>query len=687
MTTRTRILTSMTLALTILIGVPALAQPGVCEYERRNGSRATRYQDFRDEDRFEDYDSRYLPASWQDRRIDRDNYRSDRGTDWRDYRLSENSDRYRHRPVSFEDYRRNDRSRYQDLDDPFRTPRRRHDDGIATEHRYRIPLRDYGSSRDDRLDYDFGLNRLRDRDSLDRNYERIDLNRRSRPSSGYDPLTPPLPRRDGGSEVEALNERLTARYQNPTTVRTIRSLSSDQAIRLFREVSAQTDSRHLEPSSYDLRVRRALRNLALALDNQTATQALGISQQSFQVDGFRNSMARLWDDMSVRSRSDAEQVMQTVMQYAQQVQGITPGMVAYEFSNATVDTLDKFSALEPAEPSRGPSAALESEMVGIGIEVKLHDDGLLLVRALRGGPAAEAGLKSGDVITAINRRDIAGMAMAQSVDLIKGQSGSRIQLQFERNGRRNQTVTLTRRRFRVWTVNDVRMVSGSDVGYLNLSQFAQSSTQEIDSALKQLHRQGMKSLVLDLRGNPGGLLTTCVEITNRFLPCGTIVSTKGRLSGDNMHESATFNRTWDTPLVVLVDGDSASASEILAAAIQDNERGVVVGEKSYGKGTVQTHFPLQSINGNLRLTTARFYSPSGRAMSGSGVTPDVRIRDEDGVANGDRVLNEAIRIAQSRQVKEMAANSGKCQLKNAPLQRNSFKGDMFDAVQPKTALR
>ncbi len=391
--------------------------------------------------------------------------------------------------------------------------------------------------------------------------------------------------------------------------------------------------------------------------------------------------------MSVRSRSDAERVMQTVMDSARQIPGMTPGMVAYEFSNATVDTLDRFSALEPAEPASGPSAALESEMVGIGVEIKPHDDGLLLIRALRGGPAAEAGLKNGDIITAINQRTIAGMPMAQSVDLIKGQSGSRVQLKITRDGYRSQTVTLTRRRFRVWSVNDVRMVSGTDIGYINLSQFAQSSTQEVDQALDQLYKKGMKSLVLDLRGNPGGLLTTCVQITNRFLPCGTIVSTKGRLSSDNMHESATFSRTWDVPLVVLVDGDSASASEIFAAAVQDNQRGVVVGEQSYGKGTVQTHFPLQSINGNLRLTTARFYSPSGRAMSGSGVTPDVRIVDKDGAANGDRVMDEAVRIAGSRQLKEMAVNSGKCRIKNGPVHRNSFNGDMYDAVQPRTVLR
>ncbi len=704
----TRILNSMTLTLIGLMNVSAMAQRGSCEFERCDRNRIDGCAEIWCGDVLDarpcdgcdtnaDRNRRYFPADSRVWLNDRDGDLSrtrrddqfDRKHDWLDDRWSDDGGRYHFRPTSFRRYQDSDARRLRDLSDPFRDRGSGFDDNlsdVSDERPFRIPLDGCRETEHDRSDVDSGL---QDRGPCDgRECDRIDLNHRTEPSGiGYDPLTPPLPRHDGGNEAEALSQRITARYQNPTTVRTIRSLSWGQAFRLFREVSAQTDARHLEPSSYNLRVRRALRNLALALENPAATQALGISQQSFQVDGFRDSLSRLWDSMNVRSRVDAEQVMRTVMEKAQQVQGMTPGMVAFEFCNATVDTLDKFSALEPSEPHRGPSAALESEMVGIGIEVKEHDDGLLLMRVLRGGPAAEVGLQSGDVITGIDRRSISGMPVAQSIDFIRGQSGSRIRLQIQRSDRRKQLVTLTRRRFRVWSVNDVRMVSGSDVGYFNLSQFAQTSTQEVDQALQQLHRRGMKSLIVDLRGNPGGLLTTCVQITNRFLPCGTIVSTKGRLSGDNMHESATFSRTWDIPLVVLVDGDSASASEIFAAAIQDNARGILVGEKSYGKGTVQTHFPLQAINGNLRLTTARFYAPSGRSMSGRGVIPDVYIPDEDGVTNGDRVLDEAVRIAQSRQLKEMAANSGKCRSNGGPLQRNSFSGDMFDAVQLRTVLR
>ena len=642
-------------------------------------------------------------------------------------------DDYRNRswerlPAGRRDYRDYDAREFDRMQDPFRLPSgRREPDRYRTtpwtrdrgyqdnygdrdQTRYRIPL--------DRIDYTNELTapwrdqRLQDTPSWgDRDPQRpVDRMRDPRlrdprlsgqdQGDGYDPLTPPLPRRNSGdSELQAISNALTARYANPATVRAIRSFTSNQALQLFREVNQQTDQRHLEPSSYDLRVRRGLRNVGLALDNQAFVQAVGISADSFRLDGFRDSLTRIAQQMRISSLSDAESVVRTVMQQAQNVPGLSPSVVAFEFSSATVDTLDKFSALEPKEPGRGASlereqvksAGLETEMVGIGVELKEHERGLTIMKSLRGGPAAAAGLRAGDLIVGVNRRAIAGLSLANSVDLMKGGEGSSVRLTIERDGQRGSEVTLVRRRFRLYTVNEARMLEGTDkVAYLNLSQFGPKSTEELDAALHQLYRQGMKSVIMDLRGNPGGLLNVCVDISNRFLPCGTIVSTRGRLSSDNMLEKASFNRTWSTPLVVLIDGDSASASEIFAAAVQDNRRGIVVGDKSYGKGTVQTHFPLQSINGNLRLTTARFYSPNGKAMSGAGVTPDVLVRDADGPANGDRVLAEAIQIAQSQRLKDIASSARQCrpQTGAAPTESKSgFRNDIYDRVAPRTVLR
>ena len=612
----------------------------------------------------------------------------------------------------FEDrYRDNNRSRrnpfligdsHHDSDyrrAPYRNDYR--DDQAWEQRRYRIPLSpvDYRNELTD-LDrrYEDPFLRLEQSPS-DRVYD-LPTPPVSRPNYDRrpnDPFVPPLPRREGNEEAEAIFKSITARYSNPVTLRAIQSMSAAQALNLYSEVSAQTDQRHLEPSSYDLRVRRGLRNLQLALENPAFLQSNRIQAQGFQLDGLRNRLARLESDTRVANRNDATRLVQSAMQVAQQ-SGLPGNVVAFEFANSTVETLDKFSALEPNDPARGAalqpalsetrSAAMESEIVGIGVEVKEHDTGLLIMKALRGGPAAEAGLKSGDIITAIDGRSIRGMGMANSVDLMTGRNGSAIRLSIVRNNDRARNISLTRRRVRIYTVNDMKMIPQTNkVAYMSLSQFGQKSTQEIDQALNQLYSQGMKSLILDLRGNPGGLLNVCVDITNRFLPCGTIVSTKGRLASDNMQETADFNRTWSTPLVVLIDKGSASASEIFAAAVQDNRRGIVIGERSYGKGTVQTHFPLSSISGNLRLTTARFYSPSGRPMSGEGVTPDINIQDADGPANGDRVLEEAIQVAQSQRLKDIASASRNCRPKYNQPMRNSKKLEGDDSIAPKTVWK
>lgn len=200
------------------------------------------------------------------------------------------------------------------------------------------------------------------------------------------------------------------------------------------------------------------------------------------------------------------------------------------------------------------------------------------------------------------------------------------------------------------------------VGYVKLKQFSESSAEDLEQAMWTLHNAGMNSLVLDLRGNPGGLLTESIQVSDLFLPAGVIVSTKGRNASDNTTETAQRAKTWKLPLVVLVDENSASASEIFAAAIQENGRGVVVGRRSYGKGTVQTHFPLTTVAGVLKLTTAKFYSPSGREMAGAGVTPDyvVQNANEESAASlaEDHDLQTAFEAIQTGLPQQLAQAAG-----------------------------
>jgi carboxyl-terminal processing protease len=183
-----------------------------------------------------------------------------------------------------------------------------------------------------------------------------------------------------------------------------------------------------------------------------------------------------------------------------------------------------------------------------------------------------------------------------------------------------------RRRVEVPCVENVHLVDVNErVGYMRLTNFQKTTTRDVERALWQLHQQGMRSLVIDVRGNPGGLLSAAVEVADRFLEAGRIVTTRGRNARENFDYMAHRANTWNVPLAVLIDRDSASASEIFAGAIADSGRGVIVGETSYGKGSVQGIFRLQSAKFGLCLTTAKFYSPSGRAISRTGVKPNVAV--------------------------------------------------------------
>jgi carboxyl-terminal processing protease len=275
-------------------------------------------------------------------------------------------------------------------------------------------------------------------------------------------------------------------------------------------------------------------------------------------------------------------------------------------------------------------------------------------------PASEARLQRGDVITGVNNQNTSGMTLDQVANLIGGPSGTNVTLRINRNGG-EYNVSMRRRSVYVSSVMGAEMLA-ANVGYVRLKQFSESSKEDLEKAMLTMYRQGMQSLVLDLRGNPGGLLNEAIDISDLFLPSGRIVATRGRNATDNTDERATWDRTWSTPLVLLVDGDSASASEIFAAAVQENGRGVIVGRKTYGKGTVQTHFPLNTVSGELKLTTAKFYSPTGREMAGAGVTPDFSVnvgsQMYNGPLSGDPDVTAALQLIQNGTAAQLASAAG-----------------------------
>jgi carboxyl-terminal processing protease len=265
------------------------------------------------------------------------------------------------------------------------------------------------------------------------------------------------------------------------------------------------------------------------------------------------------------------------------------------------------------------------EFGGLGIEVSMENGLIKVVSPIDDTPAAHAGLKPGDLITRLDGQQVLGMTLPQAVEKMRGPVNSDIKLTIRRAGRSPFDVTLTRAEIKIKSVRSHLM--DNDIGYIRITSFSEQTDTGLDGAIKGLRQQSgnkLKGIVLDLRNNPGGLLDQAVAVANAFLKEGEIVSTRGRHADDAQRFDARpgADVSGGLPVVVLINGGSASASEIVAGALQDHHRAVLLGTRSFGKGSVQTIIPLPG-HGAMRLTTARYYTPSGRSIQAEGIEPDI----------------------------------------------------------------
>jgi carboxyl-terminal processing protease len=292
--------------------------------------------------------------------------------------------------------------------------------------------------------------------------------------------------------------------------------------------------------------------------------------------------------------------------------------------NGMILELDPHSSFMEPEEHRDLINITQGRYSGIGVEVTVADGRIVIVAATEGGPAASQGLRSGDLITNINDRPIRGRDLQKAISELRGEPGSEILLGIAREGAEWREVTLVRDFVRVPSVTS-RLIDG-EFGYFRLSHFHRKSDDDLRQALEKMqtdHDGSLAGIVLDLRNNPGGVIHPAVAIADGFLDDGLIVFTRGRYAAAQVEYKAKPGQ-WASgvPLVVLVDGGTASASEILAGALQDHERALIVGEQTFGKGSVQSILTMR--NGSaIKLTTARYFTPSGRSIQAEGITPDV----------------------------------------------------------------
>jgi carboxyl-terminal processing protease len=297
--------------------------------------------------------------------------------------------------------------------------------------------------------------------------------------------------------------------------------------------------------------------------------------------------------------------------------------------NGMLAGLDPHSSYMDPKSFRDMQVQTRGEFGGLGIEVTMEDGLVKVVAPIDETPAAKAGVMANDIITQLDDENVQGLTLNQAVDKMRGPVNTKIKLTIMRKGSDKPVeVTIMRDVIRVKSVRS--HPEGDDVGYIRITQFNEQTTDGLKQAINDLNAQlgadKIKGYVVDLRNNPGGLLDQAISVSDTFLDKGEIVSTRGR----NAEETQRFNArpgdmTKSKPVIVLINGGSASASEIVAGALQDHKRATLVGTRSFGKGSVQTIIPLGAGNGALRLTTARYFTPSGRSIQAKGIVPDIEV--------------------------------------------------------------
>ncbi len=296
--------------------------------------------------------------------------------------------------------------------------------------------------------------------------------------------------------------------------------------------------------------------------------------------------------------------------------------------NGLLQSLDPYSAYMSPKILEQMQTETSGEFGGLGIEVSMEAGVVKVISPIDDTPASKAGLKAGDYIVKINNIQVQGKSLAEAVDLMRGPVGSGIELTVRRRGEKKAlTFNITREIIEIQSVKSE--ILENNIGYIRLTSFNENSSDQIEKQIKKLKKnQNLNAFILDLRNNPGGLLSQAITISDFFLDNGEIVSTKSRKKSENRKWFAKKGDITDgKTLLVLINYGSASASEIVAGALKDHKRAIIVGENSYGKGSVQSIIPLKN-KGAIRLTVAKYYLPSGKSISEVGVRPDIEISEE-----------------------------------------------------------
>ena len=418
---------------------------------------------------------------------------------------------------------------------------------------------------------------------------------------------------------------------------------------MLRQTLARAARHHVENHGYRPLLTGSLDRISILVETEGIADTFDSLANPDQLSNFRTGLAKIRSQVDEQKRPlnflDAATVLERVMSLNERTIGLPDAVLIYEMTEGSTDALDDFSTIIWPSDKEIFSRSTRGKFYGVGIQISIRDDQLIVVSPLEDTPAQRAGIHAGDVIATVDQRDSSSWTLERAVREITGPEGTNVTLGIKRAGKSELLdFVLTRAEIVIESIRGWQRKSEGGwnywidpdlhIGYLRLSQFIPQSASDLDRAINTMQENGpLNGLILDLRFNPGGLLSSAVEVSDRFISSGPIVSTVGpdgkRISQFRARRSHTHN---ELPLIALINEGSASASEILSGALQDYQRAVIVGTRSFGKGSVQDLFPLSGEKAYLKLTTQYYMLPGNRIIHRKpdakswGIEPDLIVQ-------------------------------------------------------------